>query len=984
ITSITVNLSTNSGVGTLTITNGADTVLGSIGGGIGTGIVTGSNAISITSTDATTGGTAFKVKVTPLSHANMPVPDGGAYAITGAVTDWAGNNTKAGQASDTSDTVTIDNDSPAGTTVLTPTAGDAQVQLDWTNPGDGDFQQVYIYCKTATMISGEAPTEGTDPTVDETACNGTARMKSKGAASPQTITGLTNGTLYYFRVYARDTNGNFTAFTAAQEVSATPVASTVITVDEIGTQTSPLFIPSTGNYIGGAFTMIRGTGTANVTSITITESGTVDALNNLNNIKLQYDLDTVTPYDCNSVGYNAGDTQYGATDTNGFSAANGTSVFTGTVAVSDVQAMCVYVALDVLSGASDGQTIIVRITNPSTDVLVSAGTVSPITAQGAGTTTLEVPKITVGTEGTQANMVIGTGDNNVGGAFTFVRNTGTANVTQIIITDLDGSVNANLYISDVVLFYKQEATCSASIPGDATQYNSTGVGFNASEKATVVGDSGMAVGTSQICVYVRLDVGSGASNGDTLEIEISNPSTEVTVSAGFVGPAFAVAISGTTTLQGATYTSYGMPFLFTSANWGIGSVSFYYEVYMRATTGTVYARLYNETDSTAVSGSVLSTTSTSFVRLRTATLTSTLIDGKTYRAQFGKVGADTGETLGGKLVVNQNAGGGGEGGADIAETYFSEEIDSLEAGYVVSLNQTKQLFIQKSTTPYDKNLIGVISTLPQIVLGEKTNQTVPVALVGRVPVKVNLEEGSIQTGDLLTSSSSPGVAMKATQAGRVIGMALESFDGAQGEIGQILVFINPHWQAGQLSADGSLATGGYTIDISSPSALDISSLASLVGDINSFIKQALASLGLFIENGIAQVKELVAERIFAKRVQVNELEMIDKATSEIYCTWIENGEWMKEKGECVDPVIQETDSASTTETNSVSDESSEIITTEESTEATETPPMTETPSIQETDSTTTTEEINSVPSESSETIATTEESTETIIETTNQ
>ncbi|MDP2930503.1 MAG: hypothetical protein Q8N56_02775, partial [bacterium] len=47
ITSITVNLSTNSGVGTLTITNGADTVLGSIGGGIGTGIVTGSNAISI-------------------------------------------------------------------------------------------------------------------------------------------------------------------------------------------------------------------------------------------------------------------------------------------------------------------------------------------------------------------------------------------------------------------------------------------------------------------------------------------------------------------------------------------------------------------------------------------------------------------------------------------------------------------------------------------------------------------------------------------------------------------------------------------------------------------------------------------------------------------------------------------------------------------------------------------------------------------------
>jgi len=30
----------------------------------------------------------------------------------------------------------------------------------------------------------------------------------------------------------------------------------------------------------------------------------------------------------------------------------------------------------------------------------------------------------------------------------------------------------------------------------------------------------------------------------------------------------------------------------------------------------------------------------------------------------------------------------------------------------------------------------------------------------------------------------------------------------------------------------------------------------------------------------------------------NELEMVDKATGEIYCTWIENGEWMKVKGEC--------------------------------------------------------------------------------------
>jgi len=46
------------------------------------------------------------------------------------------------------------------------------------------------------------------------------------------------------------------------------------------------------------------------------------------------------------------------------------------------------------------------------------------------------------------------------------------------------------------------------------------------------------------------------------------------------------------------------------------------------------------------------------------------------------------------------------------------------------------------------------------------------------------------------------------------------------------------------------------------------------------------------------VKELIAEKIFAKTVKVEQLEMIDKSTGEIYCAWIEKGEWMRKKGEC--------------------------------------------------------------------------------------
>ena len=98
---------------------------------------------------------------------------------------------------------------------------------------------------------------------------------------------------------------------------------------------------------------------------------------------------------------------------------------------------------------------------------------------------------------------------------------------------------------------------------------------------------------------------------------------------------------------GPAFTSYGVPFLYTLANWG--AVNFYFEAYYKATTGTVYARLYNITDSSAVANSQVSTAQNTYQRDRSAALT--LTDGKIYRAQFGKEGADAGKFLGAKLIV---------------------------------------------------------------------------------------------------------------------------------------------------------------------------------------------------------------------------------------------------------------------------------------------------------------------------------------------
>ena len=54
---------------------------------------------------------------------------------------------------------------------------------------------------------------------------------------------------------------------------------------------------------------------------------------------------------------------------------------------------------------------------------------------------------------------------------------------------------------------------------------------------------------------------------------------------------------------------------------------------------------------------------------------------------------------------------------------------------------------------------------------------VPVALAGRIPLKISLENGPVEIGDRIVPSSTPGVGMKASD-GEVlpVAIALESYD----------------------------------------------------------------------------------------------------------------------------------------------------------------------------------------------------------------
>lgn len=118
--------------------------------------------------------------------------------------------------------------------------------------------------------------------------------------------------------------------------------------------------------------------------------------------------------------------------------------------------------------------------------------------------------------------------------------------------------------------------------------------------------------------------------------------------------------------------------------------------------------------------------------------------------------------------------------ADCAEDFEISEVDQVDPGTVMTIDNDGKL--AQSKKPYDKKVAGVISGAgdlkPGLVLGRKPGNVnkVPIALAGRVNCKVDAVYGSIDVGDLLTTSETPGYAMRASDStrsfGAVIGKAL--------------------------------------------------------------------------------------------------------------------------------------------------------------------------------------------------------------------
>ncbi len=130
------------------------------------------------------------------------------------------------------------------------------------------------------------------------------------------------------------------------------------------------------------------------------------------------------------------------------------------------------------------------------------------------------------------------------------------------------------------------------------------------------------------------------------------------------------------------------------------------------------------------------------------------------------------------------------GGADVAEPFAMPE--EIAKGSVMVIDDAHPGQLKLSTEAYDTRVAGIVSGANGISPGIALHQEGTleggqnVALSGRVYVQADAVYGAIKPGDLLTSSDTPGHAMKVTEHGKaqgaILGKAMSELKAGKGMV----------------------------------------------------------------------------------------------------------------------------------------------------------------------------------------------------------
>jgi hypothetical protein len=107
---------------------------------------------------------------------------------------------------------------------------------------------------------------------------------------------------------------------------------------------------------------------------------------------------------------------------------------------------------------------------------------------------------------------------------------------------------------------------------------------------------------------------------------------------------------------------------------------------------------------------------------------------------------------------------------------------------------------------YDSQILGVVARDAAILIDTNSGeQSVPIISTGKVYVLVSTKEGVIKKGELITSSTTKGVAVKATKSGYVLGTALEDATNPDpNQIEKIAVDVDLHYFNSKPTLSGTL------------------------------------------------------------------------------------------------------------------------------------------------------------------------------------
>jgi hypothetical protein len=137
------------------------------------------------------------------------------------------------------------------------------------------------------------------------------------------------------------------------------------------------------------------------------------------------------------------------------------------------------------------------------------------------------------------------------------------------------------------------------------------------------------------------------------------------------------------------------------------------------------------------------------------------------------------------------------GGADLAEPFnITSGNGEVPQGAVVVIDDQNPGHLKLSDSPYDTRVAGVVSGANGVNPGIQMHQQglleggKNVALTGRVYVQADASNGAIHPGDMLTTSSLPGDAMKVSDHARAAGAILgKAMTGLSEGRGMVLVLV---------------------------------------------------------------------------------------------------------------------------------------------------------------------------------------------------